>query len=229
MNAVSARVSALVVLAMLAASSANAQGAGGLMQLVAYGAQDVYLTPTTVPTIFSGPPAPCSIAKADPPGTLGGLTFSGSGSIVNQCANVIAAPSTPDNNFLALPASSSPSTESVQFSAPQSMLLFSVAGTPAVSISALLGEDVVGTGSFSFASTAQWQSILVHNATFDGVMITGGGGARAWALDDLYSTPQTTVPEPATTGMLALGLGGLATVGRRRRLFRRRLLRGRRG
>ncbi|MEO9224812.1 MAG: PEP-CTERM sorting domain-containing protein [Gemmatimonadaceae bacterium] len=208
----------------VAASSVNAQGAGGLMQLVAYGAQDVYLTPTTVATTFSGPPAPCSVAKADPPGGLAGLIFIGSGSIVNQCANVIAAPSTQDNNFLAIPASSTPATESVQFSAPQSTLLFSVAGTPAVSVSALLGEDVVGTGSFNFENTAQWQSIAVYNTPFDGVKITGGGDGNAWTLDDLYSTPETTVPEPATTGMLALGLGGFAAAGRRRRLFR-----GRRG
>lgn len=52
MNAASARVSALVVLASLVASSARAQG--GLMQLVAYGAQDVYLTAATVPTTFAG-------------------------------------------------------------------------------------------------------------------------------------------------------------------------------
>ncbi|MEO7362482.1 MAG: PEP-CTERM sorting domain-containing protein [Gemmatimonadaceae bacterium] len=221
MKSISLRMSALTALLTLGATSAAAQG--GLMQLVAVGAQNLYITPTTVANNFAGAPAPCSFGAASPltnqlSGT--GLTFSGTGAVLNSCANVIPTLTAPENNFLAYQATSTPVTERINFTTEQSSLLFSIAGTQGVSIQAFMNESLVAEGSFGLGDAEGWSSIAVYNAPFNRVVVSAGGDMNGWALDDLYSTSATTVPEPATFAMLAFGLCAISMGVRLRKQFR---------
>lgn len=208
-------VGALAALLLLVPGTSSAQG--GLASLVAIGAQNLYITPTTVPTIFDGAQAPCTFGDATPLTnqlSSAGLTFSGTGSVLNQCSDISIEPSQADNNFLAFAGSNVPVSELITFSANQSMLLFSIIGSPMVSVAAMMGESTVASGSFGFEGSGHTHSVVIQNSVFNSVMITGGGEMQPWALDDLYSTPSAaipaTVPEPATLILLASGLCALA-------------------
>ena len=212
------RAGTLCVLLLSIPSAGQAQG-GGLASLVAVGAQNLYITPSSVFTGFTAANAPCSFANATPLTTqLGatGLTFSGTGSVLNQCSEAVAAPGPADNNFLAYQVSNTPVTEQIFFSGTQHMMLFSITGSQTFAVSAMMGETTVASGVFGVDAPDAWQPVVIHNAEFNSVRITAGGDMQQWALNDLYSTATTTVPEPPMLVLLACGAALLLLVRLRR-------------
>ena len=137
------------------------------------------------------------------------MTFTGPAVVLNECSNISNETGNPNNNFLAFAGSSVPVSESINFAGPQSMLLFSVIGSPTVSVEAMMNETPVSSGSFGFEGSGQTHLIVIQSSIFNNVVISGGGDMQPWALDNFYATPSaqiTTVPEPSTFMMLALGL-----------------------
>lgn len=220
------RTGALFALLVSVSGSGNAEG-GGLASLVAVGAQNLYITPASVATNFAAETAPCSFESATPLTTqlnATGMTFSGAGSVLNQCSEAIAAPGSSDNNFLAYQGSDSPVTEHIYFSGTQQTFLFSIIGSQTVAVAAMMGESIVASGMFGIEGPAAWQSVVLYNAEFNSVMITAGGDTENWALDDFYATAATTVPEPATLVLFAFGAALLLLVRLARRVELRELL-----
>ncbi len=201
---------AALLAAALCAVPQTVLSQGALMQLVAYGAQNLYLKPNSSSVTFDPTAAPCSLGAATPlTNQLAGLgvTFSGNGAIVNQCAGLVPAGAQSGTNYLAVQPVAAGSLEQITFDAPQANALFSLAGVKNVWIDAFLGGTMVVTGSFTFANPGDWtQPILVQAEAFDRLTIRRGESLAPWAIDDLFATPVSVVPEPSTNALLAMGL-----------------------
>lgn len=184
------------------------------MQLVALGAQNLYVTPNTTVVNFDQGEAPCTLVDASPLTNQFnhiGVTFSGSGSIVDQCSELISVSAQSGTNYLAIRPTTTESQEWITFSSPQTNALLSLAGVGSVNLYAYLGQTMVAEGAFNFGSTGGWlQPILVEAAGFDQLAISKTDESLSpWAIDDLYATPARAVPEPGTSGLLAAGLLGM--------------------
>lgn len=185
------------------------------MQLVAFGAQDVYLTPASVAVNLDNVTTSCSAGNplTNRYQSLG-MTFSGAGSIVNQCSKLVAAGAQSGTGYAAYTTP----TESVNFDKTQSNMLFSLTGTPKVTIEVFMGSHMLGCETFYFENDVAWsRPILIRSDAFDRVVITNKQLSGAWAMDDLYATPTSVVPEPTTTALMTAGMLGLAVAARRRK------------
>jgi len=82
------------------------------------------------------------------------------------------------------------------------------AGGAAASITGYLGNTLVGQTNFTMGS--DWQNIAGNFSSIDRLVISGG----VFLVDDV-TVNGNSVPEPATLGLLALGLLGIGAMRKR--------------
>lgn len=161
---------------------------------------------------FDGTSAPCGLSQATSLTSLyasQGATFSGGGSILNQCSNFDVGAAHSGTDFLAFYNSGG----AVQFSSAQRSFSIWVGSTSAYTFAFFLGATPVTTLSATSLSAAVWTPV-VTSAVFDRVTFDAGGGTMT--LDDLVTSRASTVPEPSSIILMAAGLAGVAIVRRRR-------------
>lgn len=175
---------------------------------------------------FDGSAAPLLFSESttltDQYGALG-VSFAGAtgvgGAILDQGAE-FGFPARSGSNFLAfnLDASVGPD-ERISFAAVQNTVSVFAATFEEASftMSAFDGSGNL-LGSTTLAGSRDWQELTLALAGIRSVVVSST--AFGWALDDLtFSGAPGEVPEPATLGLMGLGLAG-ALAARRKRAVR---------
>jgi hypothetical protein len=165
---------------------------------------------------FDGTGAPCAFAETVPLTTqysAQGFTFSGHGSILNQCSGFPSGAAHSGTNFAAYNQQVGPASESITVSGPENYFDFYLGSTPLATVTFYVGVQpfsiFVVTGSMS--GWSRW----TFGGLYNRVDIQSSSGVMT--LDDISIHPVVAAPEPASLALFATGLIGVGAFTRRRK------------
>ncbi|MGV3708259.1 MAG: PEP-CTERM sorting domain-containing protein [Gemmatimonas sp.] len=145
-----------------------------------------------------------------------GVTFSGNGSVLDQCGNFPTGAAHSGRQFLAYNGAVAPVVGAAQFATAQTSLSMWVGSTSTYSFGLYLGADLVTTLSNNSPLDPSVWTQVTSNLTFD--RITIGNTSGVLQIDDLSTGAATVVtPEPASLVLTAAGLLAVGVGARRRR------------
>jgi hypothetical protein len=168
---------------------------------------------------FDGTGAPCEYRDTSPlttAYTAQGITFAGTGAVLNQCSNfIIGARSGTD--FLAYttgPGFPPVITDVFTFSTPFSSIEMYVANATDFAWRFYLGGTLVGAASVTGIADDVWSPSYYAGPEFDRVEISTRSSALL--IDDLQVGETVVTPEPGSLALAGAGLAALLGLARGR-------------
>lgn len=144
-----------------------------------------------------------------------GVTFSGNGSVLDQCGNWPTGNAHSGRQFLGYNSAAAPVTGAAQFASAQTNFSVWVGATSSYNFDLYLGSNLVTTLTNSTPLNAGAWTQVTSNMTFD--RVTFGSGTSLLQLDDFSTSAAIVTPEPATLVLTAAGLFAVGVGARRRR------------
>ncbi len=142
-----------------------------------------------------------------------GVHFSGSGEVLNSGGNFGGVPLSPPfspNNFLAFNkyADAFP-PETVSFDYAISSFSLDFAGSSGIiSLAGYSGATLIDQISMNVTSGI-WSSLSISGGLFDSIVFSVSNTDGHFVVDNLSIVKVTSVPEPASLAILALGVAGI--------------------